>query len=62
MLKKIKDKITAISKETIKEEVSLHSSEIIQGATIILLLYICIKMNGKPVNVVVNVHGGASFV
>lgn len=61
MFEKLKEKLTHVSKETLKEEVKSHTSEIIQGATMLLLVYICIKVNGKPVNVTVNVNGGGLY-
>lgn len=62
MFDKVKNIFAHASKETIKEELKAHHSEIISGATLIVLVYLCIKVNGKPVNVTVNVNGGASFI
>lgn len=62
MFEKIREKITHVSKETVKEEIKNHYPEIMQGATVLLLLYACIRINGKPVNVTVNVNGGGYFV
>lgn len=59
MFKNLKDKLKNASKETVKEELQKHYPEIIQGVTIVLLVYLCIKVNGKPVNVTVNVNSGA---
>lgn len=58
MLDKWKSKIVHASKETITEEIKSHSKEIFAGATLILLAYLCVKVNGKPVNVTVNINGG----
>ena len=62
MLEKVKSMLTHASKETIKEEIKAHHSEIISAVTLVTLVYLCIKVNGKPVNVTVNVNGGASFI
>lgn len=62
MFENLKAKLKHVSKETVKEEVAKHYPEIIQGATVVLLLYLCIKVNGKPVNVTVNVNGGVPFI
>lgn len=58
MFDRWKNKIVHASKETIVEEIKTHSSEIFAGTTLILLAYLCIKVNGKPVNVTINVNGG----
>lgn len=57
MFKKVKEKIASASKETLKEEIQKHTSEILCGTAIVLLLYLCVKVNGKPVIVNVNVNG-----
>lgn len=62
MFEKVKQKLTHVSKETVKEEIKNHAPEILQGTTIILLLYLCIKSGSKPVNVTVNVNGGGYVV
>ena len=62
MFKKLRNSLATASKETVKEELKQHAPEIIQGITLILLAYICIKVNGKPVNVTVNVNGHGSFL
>lgn len=59
MFEKWKKKVTTVSKETIKEEVKSHIPEILSVATILLLAYLCIKVNGKPVNITVNVNRGS---
>lgn len=61
MFEKVKTKITKMSKDTVKEELQKHASEIFQGATIALLLYLAIKVNSKPINITVNVNGGHYF-
>lgn len=61
MFEKLKEKITHTSKETIKEEIKSHAPEIIQGATLLLLAYLCIKTNSKPINVTINVNGGRLY-
>lgn len=62
MFDKLKEKIKHTSKETIKEEVKGHLPEIFAGASLILLVYLCVKVNGKPVNITVNVNGGRPYV
>lgn len=61
MFEKFKEKLANTSKEALKEEVKSHIPEILSGATTILLLYLCIKINNKPINVIVNVHGGYEY-
>lgn len=61
MFEKWKNKIVHASKETVVEEIKAHSNEIATGITLCLLLYLCIKINGKPVNITVNVNGGMPF-
>lgn len=61
MLEKLKAKAATISKETVKEEVKKHYPEILQGATVVLLLYLAVKTNSKPVNVTVNINGGRYY-
>lgn len=56
MLEKLKTKVKTASKETIKEEVKTHLPEILAGASAIMLLYLCIKINMKGINVTVNVN------
>lgn len=58
MFDKWKKKIATASKETVKEELKTHLPEILSGAAILMLAYLCIKVNGKPVNITVNVNGG----
>lgn len=59
MFEKWKKKVTTVSKETIKEEVKSHIPEILSVAAILMLAYLCIKVNEKPVNITVNVNGGS---
>lgn len=61
MFEKWKDKFKTASKETIKEELKSHLPEILSVATILMLGYLCIKVNGKPVNITVNVNGGMGY-
>lgn len=56
-----KSKLKTVSKETIKEELKSHLPEILSAATILMLGYLCIKVNGKPVNITVNVNGGLGY-
>lgn len=58
MFDKLKKKIAHTSKEEVKKECQKHAPEIFAIATILMLGYLCIKVNGKPVNVTVNVNGG----
>lgn len=62
MLDKLKSHIVNASKDTITEVVKSHSKEIFAVSTIILLAYLCVKVNGKPVNVTINVNGGTPWV
>lgn len=62
MLEKLKGHIVTASKETIAEAVKSHTKEIFAASTIILLVYLCVKVNGKPVNVTINVNGGTPWV
>lgn len=63
MLEKFKQKATEVSKDTIKAELKKHYPEIVQGATLLLLTYICIRVsNGQPINVNVTVNGGTNIV
>lgn len=62
MLEKLKGHIVNASKDTITEAVKTHSKEIFAVSTLVLLAYLCIKVNGKPVNVTVNVNGGTPWV
>lgn len=62
MLEKLKGHIVNASKDTITEAVKSHSKEIFAVSTLALLAYLCIKVNGKPVNVTINVNGGAPWV
>lgn len=57
MWKKMKEKIANTSKDAIKEEVQKHTPEILSGAAIVLLVYLCVKVNGKPIIVNVNLNG-----
>lgn len=61
MFDKIKRGIVIASKETITDTIKSHSKEIFAVSTLILLGYLCIKVNGKPVNVTVNVNGGCPW-
>ncbi len=61
MFEKIKGHIVNASKETVTEAVKSHSKEIFAVSSIVLLTYLCIKVNGKPVNVTINVNGGAPW-
>lgn len=62
MWEKVKNKITHASKETIKEEFCKHSDDIIKVTSIVLLVYLCIKTTGKPINVTVNINGGTPIL
>lgn len=62
MFEKFKQKLTHVSKETVKEEVKSHLPEILTGASLLMLAYLCVKVNGKPVNITVNVNGGRPYV
>ncbi len=62
MFEKVKQKLTHVSKETVKEEIKKHAPELLQGATIMLLLYLCVKAGNKSVNVTVNVNGGGYVI
>lgn len=62
MLDKLKGHIVNASKETIAEAVKSHSKEIFAFSTLALLAYLCIKVNGKPVNVTINVNGGSPWM
>lgn len=53
--KSVKDSIANVPMEKVKEEVKKHYPEIIQGASLVLLLYLCIKTGNKPINLTVNV-------
>lgn len=61
MLEKLKARVVSASKDTIAEELKAHSKEIFVVSTVVLLLYLCVKVNGKPVNVTVNINGGAPW-
>lgn len=61
VFEKWKSKLKTASKETIKEELKAHLPEILSVATILMLGYLCIKVNGKPVNITVNVNGGMRY-
>lgn len=61
MWKNIKEKFVHSSKEEIKKEVQKHAPEIFAVTTILMLGYLCVKINGKPVNVTVNVNGGSPW-
>lgn len=54
--KKVKDSLANVPVEKVKEEVKKHYSEIIQGVSVTLLLYLCIKTGNKPINLTVNVN------
>lgn len=56
MFNKMKDKVTTVSKETIKEEVKKHMPEILTGASVLMLAYLCVKIGTKGINVTVNVN------
>lgn len=62
MLEKIKSRIVNASKDTIAETVKEYSKEIFAVSSLALLVYLCIKVNGKPVNITVNVNGGAPWM
>lgn len=63
MFDKIKGKIVHTSKETLKDEVKTylkaHKNEIFSYIGISLLIYLCVRSNNKPINITVNVNGGA---
>lgn len=61
MFEKIKQRVTHVSKETVKEEAKKHLPEIFTGVSIVLLAYLCAKVNGKPVNITINLNGGAAW-
>jgi len=54
--KSVKKSLTNVPVEKVKEELKKHYPEIIQGITITLLLYLCIKTGNKPINLTVNVN------
>lgn len=58
MFEKIKNKLANTSKETIKTTLKTHTPEILATFTVIMLAYLCIKVNGRPVSITVNVNGG----
>lgn len=58
MFEKIKEKLASTSKEAVKEEVKSHIPEILTCTALLMLGYLCIKSNMKPVNITINVHGG----
>lgn len=58
MFERFKKHVTTASKETIKEEIKKNAPTILAGASFVLLAYLCIKVNGKPVTITVNVNGG----
>lgn len=62
MFKNFKKKIKEIPKETLKDGIKKHYPEIMQGVAIVMLLYLCVKAGGHPVNVNVNVSGGVPVV
>lgn len=62
MLEKIKSRIVNASKDTIAETVKEYSKEIFAVSSLALLVYLCIKVNGKPVNITVNVNGGVPWM
>lgn len=59
MFDRIKNKLTNASKETIKDMIKIHSPEILTILSVAMLTYLCIKVNGKPVSITVNVNGGS---
>ena len=59
MFEKLKSKLVNVPKDAIKEELKTHSSTIAAGVVAVALLYLIVKVNTKPVNVVINVNGGA---
>lgn len=58
MFKNFKKKIKEIPKETLKDGIKKHYADIMQGAALLLLAYLCIKTTAHPVIVNVNVTGG----
>lgn len=58
MFERIKNRIATTSKETIQEEIKKNLPTIFTVASLAMLAYLCIKVNGKPVNITVNVNGG----
>lgn len=62
MFEKLKNRIVNASKETIAENIKSHSKEIFSISTLVLLTYLCIKVNGKPVNITINMNGGAPWM
>lgn len=61
MFEKIKAKLASVPKEAVKEEVKTHIPEILTCTAILMLGYLCIKANMKPVNITVNVNGGLGY-
>ena len=59
MFKNFKKKIKDIPKETLKDGFKKYYPEIMQGITLVLLAYLCIKTSAHPITVNVNVSGGA---
>lgn len=61
MFDKLKKRIAHTSKEELKKECQKHAPEIFAVTMIVMLGYLCIKVNSKPVNVTVNVNGGTPW-
>lgn len=55
MFSKLKSKLANTSKEAVKEEVKNHVPELLTGTAVVLLLYLCVKVNSKPINVTINI-------
>lgn len=62
MFRIFKEKVKEIPKDAIKEELQKHAPEIMQGAALILLLYLCVRSKPSPITVNVNVTGGATML
>lgn len=61
MFDKLKEKFKSVPKEVVKEEVKNHIPEILTCTAILMLGYLCIKANMKPVNITINVNGGLGY-
>lgn len=61
MFEKIKEKLAKVPKEAVKEEIKCHAPEILIGVGFLMLGYLCIKSNMKPVNITINVNGGLGY-
>lgn len=61
MFEKLKEKLAKVPREAVKEEFKCHMPEILGCAALLMLGYLCIKANMRPVNITVNVNGGLGY-